>query len=268
MSRNRTTQTSFIAKMALPPWLQISPSQFTQAAIAGGEQGYQAASEAGQLAQRGLLSAVQLAQEAAAKAAEIAVRREQINAELAANAARVSAARADNAAQNQIAAQNLELARLRQEQAAQQSAAELQASREMQTERIAGEKDIANIRANTAGQFAPTVIAKAIEERDSLPEGDPMRAVYDDFIKKSSAAGPALTVEAAVDPMSINPTKVRGTPEEVTQFISTNRPSATMPAAAASSAYKSAEEVRNDFYSGKLTREAAKKILQDQFGLK
>lgn len=163
---------------AIPPWLQVNPSQFTQAAIAGGEQGFRAASEAGQLAQHGLLSAVQLAQEAAARAADIAVRREQINASLAENAARVSAAQAEAAAQNSLRQQNLELEKLKEENAVNQEANRLAAAQSMQTEKIAGEKDVANIRANAPREFSMSEFGKMAAEMNALPPDDPLRAIY------------------------------------------------------------------------------------------
>lgn len=157
----------------LPPWLQINPEQFTQAAIAGGQQGYQAAAEAGSLAQRGLLAAVQLAQESAAKAAEIAVRREQINAELAQNAARVSAARAEAAAQNSIRQQQVDLARIAEENQRVNEAARIQSAMDINAANIQGEKDVAGIRANAPQSFEPPQLLKLQQAyRQAVQNGD------------------------------------------------------------------------------------------------
>lgn len=147
----------------LPPWLQISPDQFTQAAIAGGQQGYQAAAQAGELAQRGLLQAAELASQAANRAAEIAVRREAINASLAENAARVSAAQSEAAAQNAIRQQQIELARAAEQNNIAQEQARLAAAQELKAMDIQGEKDVAGIRANAPQTFAPSEDVRTLD---------------------------------------------------------------------------------------------------------
>ena len=152
----------------LPPWLQINPEQFTQAAIAGGEQGYRAASEAGSLAQRGLLSAVQLAQESAKAAQDIAVRREAINAELAKNAANVAAARYNAALDNSIQQQNVDLMRQHQADAVAQEQAKEAAAVVAQDKALAGAKDVAGIRANAPREFAQSEWTRRANEAVEL----------------------------------------------------------------------------------------------------
>lgn len=171
----------------LPPWLQISPEQFTQSAIAGGQQGYQAAAAAGQLAQAGLLKAAELASQAASRAAEIQVRREQINASLAENAARVAAAQQEAAAQNAIRQQQVELARVAEQNNVAQEAARLAAAQELKAMDVQGEKDVAGIRANAPQNFAPSDLGRMVAEMNALPEGDPLRQVYQQRLDKLAA---------------------------------------------------------------------------------
>lgn len=177
--------------ISLPPWLNIAPEQFTQAAIAGGAQGFQAAAQAGELAQRGLLEGAKLAQDAAARAAEIAVRREQINANLAENAARVSAARAEAAAQNAVRQQDLVFRQQAQEAAQQQAAAELAAGQEQAGLERASREKIAGMRIDRG--FAPSEASRMLDEASALEaagkkeQADMLR----DVLKKRGTFAPA-----------------------------------------------------------------------------
>lgn len=100
--------------MPLPPWLNIMPSQFTEAAIAGGQLGQRTAQEAAELAQRGIAQASEIANRAEA----LQVQRESIAAELAGRQA-MARQRADEAAgELALAQQQFGLERQAQQEAA------------------------------------------------------------------------------------------------------------------------------------------------------
>jgi len=80
----------------LPPWLNIAPSQFTEAAISGAQLGAKGATEAAQLG----LEAAKVAQQAQ----ELQARRDAISAQFAAVNQRASEASMENAIRNRQAA--------------------------------------------------------------------------------------------------------------------------------------------------------------------
>ncbi len=207
----------------LPPWLQINPEQFTQAAIAGGQQGYQAAGQAASLAQEGLLNAAKLAQDAASRAAEIAVRREQINAELASNSARVYAAQAEAAAQNAIRQQQVDLARVAEQNQQAEIAATLASREKMGAEELASAERIANLRASTPQTFAPSDI-KRLEDEAVAAEaaGNPQLAKLLRSRANVLSSGPQPRVRVG-DPAMGEPV-FTGTPEQVAEYQRTRTP--------------------------------------------
>lgn len=152
----------------IPPWLDVSPEQFTRAAIAGGQQGYEAAAQAGQLAQNSALSIAKLAQEAANRAAQIRVQREQIAAELARNSANVAAARY-NAALDYSQAQNaLNFAREREANAVAESQLQREAQLQIAGDENALKRELGLARINTPETYAPTEFEKLVNKRDEL----------------------------------------------------------------------------------------------------
>lgn len=100
--------------LTLPPWLDIRPSQFTDAAIAGGQLGQRTAQEAGELAQRGIIAA----QEIANRAEQLQVQRESIAAELAGRQAAASQRAAEAQMENSIRQQNFDLEKSAQDEVA------------------------------------------------------------------------------------------------------------------------------------------------------
>lgn len=213
----------------LPPWLDIRPEQFTNAAIAGGEQGYRAAGQAGELAQRSALTIAQMAQEAAARSAEIRLRREQIQAELARNAANVAAARY-NAALDFEAQQNaLGLAREREQNAVAEHAAQLAARQQMAGEENALKRELGLAKIDAGQTFAPSDLGRLISERDAaLAQGDVQTAtLYDNRIKKLNALGNLTQTQTLGNPFAPSGS-IRGTPEQVSAFLQTNQPPAAV----------------------------------------
>lgn len=89
----------------LPPWLNIAPSQFTEAAISGAQLGQRGASEAAQLGQQAYEQAAQIAQ----RAQELQARREESAARMAAAQSAISQRAAEAQMQNAIAQREMEL---------------------------------------------------------------------------------------------------------------------------------------------------------------
>lgn len=125
-----------------------------------------------------------------------------------------------------------------------------------------------NQRANTEERIRIDNVKLAAGERKEAKELSPSEKTRLDNLKheRQKLMEAALVKDASDEVKQTIKNRLPQIDKQIAEFgKSEAKPAAASPAA---SAYKSAEEVRTAFTSGKIDREAAKKILEEQFNMK